>query len=157
MQLFDSPFQCSRGMGTCPHRNKLNPTRKSSHRMQLFSDLAFCSFLGLLQEAAHRIMSWVPTLNCPWEKSSSGLQKEPENIRSSQLSTGFIYKLPNVPFFFMTTARVLLSSVLKDIHTSPHTSRDADISKELWCIAHLKKETLTSWEVCSTQRSKCVY
>lgn len=124
MQLFDSPFQCSRGMGTCPHRNKLNPTRKSSHRMQLFSDLAFCSFLGLLQEAAHRIMSWVPTLNCPWEKSSSGLQKEPENIRSSQLSTGFIYKLPNVPFFFYDYCSCLIvQCAQRHSHISPHFQR----------------------------------
>lgn len=102
--------------------------------MQLFYDLAFCDCLGLLQEASHRIMSWIPILNCPWEKSFSGLQKEPEKIASSQLNIGFIHNLPNVLFFKKkqpTTSQVFFSSVLEDIHISPCTSRDGDISKEL--------------------------
>lgn len=146
--------------GTCPHMNEPSPTRKSSHRMQVFSDLAFSDCLGLLQEVAHRIMSWAPTLNCPWEKSSSRLQKEPEEIRSSELNIGFIDNLPNVLFSFFFKdywSCLIVQCAERHSHISLHFQRCRYLKKESWYITHLEKETLIPWEVCCTWRFKCVY
>lgn len=130
-------------MGTYPHLSALSPQGQSATEGSSSLTCPLVTAWGCSRRLFRASWIGVSLWIAPGRNLSLGYRRSLKRLDPySQL-----YFL--ISFcFFLTIACVLLSSVFECIHVSPCTSRDADISQELWCIAHLEKETLIFWEVC---------